>query len=81
MKDSAVFSTWIGLKRRIEGLKGEKPVTVDLSETVLVDHTVMERLHEMQTEFEEDDSRLEIRGLDGHRALSEDPTAARRRKS
>ncbi len=80
VKDSAVFSTWIGLKRRIEGLKGETPVTVDLSGTAVVDHTVMERLQEIKKEFEEDGARLEIEGLDGHRSVSDDPTAARFRK-
>ena len=81
VKESAVFSTWIGLKRRLEALKGETPVTVDLSETALVDHTVMDRLAEMQNEFQEDGATLEIRGLDGHRAMSDDPSSARVRKS
>ena len=81
VKDSAVFSTWIGLKKRLEALKGEAPVTLDLSGTTLVDHTVMERLREMKKEFEEGGARLEIQGLGGHRPVSEDPTAARLRKS
>ena len=81
VKGSAVFSTWIGLKRRIEALKGETPVTVDLSGTALVDHTVMDRLAEMKKEFQEDGATLEIQGLDKHRAVSDDPTAARVRKS
>ena len=81
VKDSAVFSTWIGLKRRLEGLKGETPLTVDLSATALVDHTVMDRLAEMRKEFQEDGASLEIRGLDRHSAVSDEPTAARVRKS
>ncbi len=81
VKDSAVFSTWIGLKRRLEGLKGETPVTLDLSETALVDHTVMDRIAEMKDEFQKDGSSLEIRGLDLHRAVSDDPTAARVKRS
>ena len=78
---SAVFTTWIGLKKRLEALKGSKPVTVDLSATSLVDHTVMDRLHEMEKEFREEGSELVLRGLDAHRALSDDPSAARVRKS
>lgn len=80
VRDSAVFSTWIGLKKRIEALKGDSPVTVDLAGTALVDHTVMDRLREVRQEFEEDGARLQIRGLDGHRPVSEDPTAARIKK-
>lgn len=81
VKDSAVFSTWIGLKKRLEGLKSESAVTLDLAETSLVDHTVMDRLTEMRKEFAEEGSSLTIQGLDSHRALSDDPTAARVRKS
>lgn len=80
VSDSAVFSTWIGLKKRLEALKGETRVRLDLSGTALVDHTVMDRLREMEKEFEEEGARLEIRGLDGHRPFSDDPTAARTKK-
>ena len=81
VSDSAVFSTWIGLKKQLAALKGDSPVRVDLSGTVLVDHTVMDRLREMEKEFEEEGASLEIGGLAGHRAFSEDPTAARKKKS
>ena len=79
VKDSAIFSTWIGLKRRLERLKGETPVVLDLSGTYLVDHTVMERLKEVEGEFKESDSTLVTTGLDQHRRLSDYPTAARKR--
>ncbi len=79
VKDSAVFSTWIGLKKRLEHLKGEALVVLDLSETYFVDHTVMERLKEMENEFKENDSTLVITGLDQHQKLSDYPTAARKR--
>lgn len=81
VSDSAVFSTWIGLKKRLEALKGETRVRLDLSGTALVDHTVMDRLREMEKEFEEEGASLEIQGLDGHRPFSDDPTAARTKKS
>jgi len=80
VKDSAVFSTWIGLKKRLESVKEESPVVLDLSEAVLVDHTVMEKLYEMEQEFKEHGSVLVIRGLESHRKLSEYPTAARIRR-
>ena len=80
VKGAAVFTTWIGLKKRLEGAKDRGSVTIDLSETALVDHTVMERLAETGKAFEESGSSLSVRGLDSHRALSENPTAARVRK-
>jgi MFS superfamily sulfate permease-like transporter len=80
VKDSAVFSTWIGLRKRLERLKGEPVVTLDLSETFLVDHTVMQKLHEMESEFKEAGSKLVLLGLEQHRSLSDHPTAARQRR-
>lgn len=81
-KNSAVFSNWILFKRRIEsvGLLQGMNVIVDLSETQLVDHTVMEKLHEMQRDFTKNSLRLEIVGLDEHLTLSDHPFAARRKK-
>lgn len=81
VKDSAVFSTWIGLKKRLERFKGESVVVVDLSDTFLVDHTVMEKLNEMESEFKETGSKLVIGGLEQHRRLSDHPTAARKKGS
>ena len=80
LKDATVFSTWIGLKRRLEALKDQSAVVLDLSETVLIDHTVMERLREMEKEFPEQGCNLVIKGLEQHRKLSEYPTAAHIRR-
>ncbi len=75
--DAAVFSTWLGLRRRLVALKSEPRVFLDLSRTVFVDHTVMDKLHELEKEFREAGSELVIGGLERHRRLSDYPTAAR----
>jgi len=77
VKDSAVFSTWIALRKKLERLKKESAVVLDLSGAHLVDHTVMDKLHEMEKEFKEAGSRLIISGLDHHKRLSDHPAAAR----
>ena len=79
VKDSAIFSTWIGLKKTLESLMKESNVVLDLSETFLVDHTVMTKLQEMQTVFQEKGSTLVIAGLDQHQRLSNHPAAARKK--
>ncbi len=77
---SAVFSNWIGLKRRIDGAFDAAPhVVVDLSETRLVDHTVMERLHTLKRELTERDRSLTITGLDDHRPLAANLHSARKK--
>ncbi|GJL64206.1 MAG: sulfate transporter [Nitrospirales bacterium] len=79
VKDSAIFSTWIGLKKTLEQLAGESRVTLDLSETFLVDHTTMGKLHEMEKAFKERKSTLFITGLDQHQPLSNHPEAGRKK--
>jgi MFS superfamily sulfate permease-like transporter len=81
IKESAVFSTWIGLKKRLESVRDCKQVLLDLSDTRVVDHTVMHNLSEMEKEFRENDSTLVIQGLESHQKLSDYPTATRIRGS
>jgi MFS superfamily sulfate permease-like transporter len=78
---SAVFSNWIPFKRQLEdiGLGQKNNVIIDLSDTKLVDHSVMEKLHELQREFEQEGLALTITGLDLHTSLSEHEFATRKR--
>ncbi len=80
---SAVFSNWIPFRKTIEnlGLSRRNDIVIDLSNTRLVDHSVMEKLHEMQRDFEREQLSLEIVGLDEHVGLSEHELAARKRRS
>jgi MFS superfamily sulfate permease-like transporter len=80
-RESAVFTNWIPFKRQIEqvGLVEHNNVVLDLSGTKMVDHSVMERLHEMELDFEQAGLQLEILGLDAHRQFSAHPHAARKR--
>jgi MFS superfamily sulfate permease-like transporter len=75
---SAIFSTWIALKGHI-GRQTAKKVIVDMSDTKLVDYTVMANLSLLKKEFAENGRELELTGLDAHRPLSDYPLAARKR--
>ena len=79
VKDSAIFSTWIGLKKTLDRLTEEPHVVLDLSETFLVDHTTMAKLHEMEKEFKERQATLVITGLEQHQPLSNHPEAGRKK--
>ncbi|NBP51237.1 MAG: SulP family inorganic anion transporter, partial [Actinobacteria bacterium] len=80
-KGSAVFTNWIPFRREIErlGLVQGNDVVVNLAGTRLVDHSVMEKLHEVAMDFELAGRRLEVVGLDSHRGISAHPRAARKR--
>lgn len=79
-RHSAVFSNWILFRRTLVqlGLVEGKNVVLDLSQTKLVDHTVMEKLHELQLDFQRSGVRLEVCGLEGHQQLSGHQLAARK---
>ena len=78
---SAVFSNWIPFKREIEdiGLVQRKNLIVDLSDTMLVDHSVMDKLHEMESDFEQQGLSFRVVGLDAHRPFADHAQAARRK--
>lgn len=77
---AAVFSNYLTIKRVLSSLPREVAfVTLDLEHTNLVDHTVMEKLHELEQEWEREDRVLLVRGLDQHATFSPHPFAARRR--
>ncbi|MGD8860118.1 MAG: SulP family inorganic anion transporter [Myxococcales bacterium] len=78
VEHSAVFSSWIGLKKRIQQERDKQEVVLDFSGARLVDHTVMEKLMELQSEFDRHDCALVIRGLERHKPMSPHPLAARK---
>ena len=78
---SAVFSNWILFRRKIIrlGLVERRNVEVDFSDCKLVDHSVMEKLHELERDFEDAGLYLRVKGLEGHKLLSQHDFAARKR--
>ena len=79
VKNSAVFSTWIPLRRKLLAIAADRSVVIDLSDTRLVDHTVMEKLHELEADFEQKNRKFIVRGLDMHRGVSDHPHSAQKR--
>jgi MFS superfamily sulfate permease-like transporter len=80
VRRAAVFSNWPALKRRLEAIGPGASVTLDLSETRLVDHTVMEKLHELEQEHLQQGGSLTVIGLDAHRPFSDHPHAGRKKR-
>ena len=80
-RQSAVFSNWIPFRRQIEqiGLVQRRNLIVDVSDTQLVDHSVMEKLEEIGRDFEQEGLSFEVRGLETLQPLSRNSHAARKR--
>jgi MFS superfamily sulfate permease-like transporter len=79
VRTAAIFGNWLGLRNQIEtASQGKSQVTIDLSNAKLVDHSVMEKLHELEDVFQERGQTLNVMGLDNHTPLSKHPLAARK---
>ncbi len=74
--EAAVFSNYLGLKSRIDAQTASR-IVVDLRHCRVVDHTVMEKLHEATKTLAARGCQLSMEGLDGHRGMSSHPMAAR----
>lgn len=78
VEKSAVFTNWIGIKNKLSAIPQGMNVTVDLSNTKLVDHSVMENINHFKHDYELEGGSLIIKGLDNHKTLSSHELAARK---
>ncbi len=79
VRSSAVFWNWINLRSAIlKEAEAHQEIVVDLSRSKIVDHSVMEKLHELEVEFQSVGKTLEIIGIHDHTPMSAHPFAARR---
>lgn len=79
-RESAVFSNWIPFRHQIEqiGLIQKRNLIIDVSNAKLVDHSVMEKLEEMERDFEQEGLTFDVRGLETMQPLADNPHAARK---
>lgn len=79
ISEAAVFTNFLGIKRKLEAIPSNFQVTIDLSKTRLVDHSVMENLEHFKQEYESMGGSVTIIGLESHRAVSNHKAAARKK--
>lgn len=77
---AAIFSNFLGIKRKLEEIPPGYQVTIDLKKTKLVDHSVMENLEHFKHDYEghHDGGSVTIIGLDNHKSLSSHPKSSRK---
>jgi MFS superfamily sulfate permease-like transporter len=78
---AAVFSNFIALKSMLAELPEKKSISFDLSEVDLIDHTVMEFIHDFSNEYRHNGGLCSIVGLHDHEPYSDHPLATHRKKA
>lgn len=77
---SAVFSNYIKLKKFLNTLPRQKTIILDFTNANLIDHTVMENLHQYQHEYTHEGGKFEMVGMDHLQKNSEHHLATRKTK-
>jgi len=77
---SAIFSNFMALKTALTGLPAGKKIIFQLNNAYMLDHTVMEFLHDFEHNYEAQGGHIEYLGMDTHVAYSEHPLAVRKMK-
>lgn len=75
---SAVFSNYMGIKNKLEAIPPGFKVTIDLKNTKMIDHSVMENLHYFKHDYIASGGSVKIIGHENHTPISEHKLAARK---
>jgi MFS superfamily sulfate permease-like transporter len=77
---AAIFSNYIPLKSELEGVERGKNIILQLNNAYMLDHTVMEYLHDFKNSYEAHAGRCTFIGMEYHDAYSAHPLAVRKMK-
>ena len=80
VQESAVFSNLIGFKRLLTTLPEQGRVDLDLSATILVDHSFMAFINHFANEYNYNGGDFHINGLENHKSFSNHPLSTRKLK-
>lgn len=75
---AAIFTNFLGIKRKLEEIPYGFNVTIDLKKTKIVDNSVMENLDHFIHDYESNGGKVTIKGLENHKALSAHPKSSRK---
>ncbi|XXY50318.1 hypothetical protein WME91_04120 [Sorangium sp. So ce269] len=79
VKHAAVFSNHLSLKWRIAHYVRTRTIEIDFADALLVDHTVMANLHDLEGVLEREGRTLTVAGLEHHGQMSSHPRSARKK--
>ncbi|MCH4830439.1 MULTISPECIES: SulP family inorganic anion transporter [Flavobacterium] len=75
---AAIFTNFLGIKRKLEEIPYGFNVTINLKETKMVDNSVLENLEHFKHDYEANGGKVNIVGLESHQAFSNHPNSSRK---
>lgn len=75
--DAAIFSNFLGLKKKLDSIPAQAHVRVDFDKATLVDHTVMEHVYSYKEKYERAGGHFEVTEMGHLVPRSQHPHAAR----
>ena len=79
VEHSAIFTNYIGLKSKLNAVPAGMDLTIDFTDTVFVDHSVLENLHYFERDYINAGGKFQIIGMNDHKKLSNHEYAARKK--
>ncbi len=76
----AVFSNYLGLKKKIYAVEKGKQLTIDLSDCKVIDNSSMQSLHDFKIQYENEGGKVILSGFHGHVAKGHHETSTRVKK-
>lgn len=77
---SALFTNYLGIKRKLEQVPPGFNLSIDLMNTKIVDYSVMKNLYLFKDDYERTGGHVSIVGIDDHQPFSNDKLAVRKKK-
>lgn len=77
---AALFTNYLGIKRKLDEIPYGFHVTIDLKKTKFVDHTVLENLDHFIYNYESNGGTVIVKGLEDHYSLSNHPKSSKKKK-
>ena len=78
--EAAIFSNFIPIKRKVLSYTFKSHIKLDFSKCSFIDYTVMESLHHLKDDFQNEGGSLTIMGIEEFKPVSNHPLATRRKK-
>jgi len=76
----ALFSNFLGLKKKIYAIDSDKQVTIDLSACKVVDHTTLQSLKDFKMQYEGNGGTVTLSGYELHASKGHHATSTRVKK-